>query len=155
MFIFHRGGILFFPEGFYKEIKMNFYFIIRLMAMAVLAGAGYFFLMPYLPLKIQYQNFIYILLFFIASTSAFHYGLAKSAEAGGKHFIRYYMGASGIKLLLYVFIVILYSVINKAGAPAFAFCFLLFYVLFTALEVAVSYKQFGSVSKSPPVNNEF
>ena len=132
---------------------MNVSFIIRLMAMAAFAAAGYFFLMPYLPSKLQYHHYIYILFFFTASTAAFHYGLAKSAEAGGKYFIRYYMGATGLKLLMYVAIIVIYATINKAGVAAFALCFLFFYVMFTILEVAVSFSQFGSKMKTPPDSN--
>lgn len=134
---------------------MNFYFIVRLVAMAIFAGAGYFFLMPLLPVKLQYPHYIYILLFFTSSTAAFHYGLAKSATAGGNNFIRYYMGATGFKLLMYVAVIMIYATINKQGALAFALCFLLFYVLFTILEVAVSYKQFGSIQKTPPIKEDF
>ena len=123
---------------------MNLSFIIRLFVIALLGGAGYYFLLPSLPVKLQYHNFLYILFFFTASTAAFHYGLAKSVASGPKNFIRYYMAATGLKLLLYVAIIVIYAVINKPGMMAFAFCFLLFYILFTFLEVSVAYKQFGS-----------
>ena len=127
---------------------MNRSFIIRLIIIALLGGAGYYFLLHRLPDKLQYHHFIYILFFFTASTAAFHYGLAKSVASGPKNFIRYYMAATGLKLLLYVAIIVIYAVINKPGMMAFAFCFLLFYILFTFLEVSVAYKQFGSNIKS-------
>ncbi len=130
---------------------MNLSFIIRLIIIAAIGYAGYYFLLPNLPVKLQYHHFLYILLFFMTSTTAFHFGLSKSVESGPKHFIRYYMAATGLKLLLYVAIIVMYAVINKAGMMAFAFCFLLFYVLFTILEVSVAYKQFGSNSK--PADN--
>lgn len=133
---------------------MKHSFIIRLIAMAVVAGACYFFLMQYLPLKLQYHHYYFILFFFTASTIAFHFGLAKSAEAEGKHFIRYYMGATGFKLLLYVAIIVIYAAINKAGVMAFSLCFLLFYVLFTTFEVAIAYSQFGGRLKAPESDNE-
>lgn len=122
---------------------MNISFIIRLLVLSIFGGIGYYFLLTYLPVKLQYHHFIYIILFFIAGTAAFHFGLTKSLASGSKQFIRYYMAATGLKLLLYIAIIVLYATVNKAGLMAFAFCFLLFYLLFTVLEVATSYKEFG------------
>ena len=122
---------------------MNISFIIRLLVLSIFGGIGYYFMLTYLPVKLQYHHFIYIILFFIAGTAAFHLGLTKSLASGSKQFIRYYMAATGLKLLLYIAIIVLYATVNKAGLMAFAFCFLLFYLLFTVLEVATSYKEFG------------
>ena len=133
---------------------MNISFIIRLFVLSVFGGIGYYFLLPYLPVKLQYHHFLFIILFFIAATTAFHLGLTKSLASGSKQFIRYYMAATGLKLLLYIAMIVLYATVNKAGLMAFAFCFLLFYLLFTVLEVATSYKEFGNSIQTGTSENQ-
>jgi hypothetical protein len=127
---------------------MNGAFIVRLLITSVLAFAGYFFLAGRLPVNLVYPNYLYILIFFAVLTAAFHYGLSKSALAGTKHFIRFYMMATALKLFAYVGIIMIYALINKPGIMAFALCFLLHYSLFTVFEVGMAYKQFGSLKNS-------
>jgi hypothetical protein len=127
---------------------MNFSFILRLIITAIVTGAGYCFLSSKLPPHLVYPGYLYILIFFTVLTALFHNGLSKSARSGTKHFIRFYMTATAIKLLLYVGVIMIYAVINKAGAMAFALCFLLHYCLFTVFEVWMAYRQFGGLKNS-------
>ncbi len=128
---------------------MNGAFIVRLLITSVLAFAGYSFLAQRLPVNLVYANYLYILIFFVVLTAIFHYGLSKSALAGTKNFIRFYMTATALKLLGYVGVIMIYALINKPGIMAFALCFLLHYCLFTVFEVGMAYNQFGSLKKIP------
>ena len=52
-----------------------------------------------------------------------------------KRFVTYYMGFSGGKLMLSLFILIIYGLFQRATLLPFAFSFLLVYFGFTALEI--------------------
>ena len=130
---------------------MNGAFILRLIFAAAFTYAVYFFLATKLPSHLVYHNYHYILIFFSFLTAFFHTGLSKSAKSGTKHFIRFYMAATGIKLLLYIGVIILYALINKPGAMGFALCFLIHYCIFTVFEVAMAYQQFGNMKKESNV----
>jgi hypothetical protein len=79
--------------------------------------------------------------FFIVSTLLIHLILMRVAT-DAKKFIRYFMGITGIKLLTYLLIILIYSVLNKETALAFALFFLCMYVLYSGLEVFTLLKRF-------------
>lgn len=133
---------------------MNIHFILRLLAAAALTAGGYFFLSQKLPSHLSYHNYLYITVFFTVLTAFFHNGLSLSAKGGTKSFIRFYMAATGIKLFLYILIIVIYALINKPGVMAFALCFLLHYCAFTAFEVWMAYRQFGSLKNASASNSE-
>jgi len=51
-----------------------------------------------------------------------------------------YLAASGIKLFLYLIILIAYGLLNRDDAPAFFISFLVFYLIYTFIEVKVELK---------------
>ncbi len=106
---------------------------------AVLAVSGYLLGMNYLR-EYFHPVFWSILIFFVITTFAFHYGLVKSCKGDPKLFFRYYMAATGIKLFGYMMIIIAYALINRAEAAPFIITFLILYFFFMTFEVIVSYK---------------
>jgi hypothetical protein len=128
---------------------MNGRFMIYLAGVALATGAGYWFLSTKFPPHLSYHSYIYILIFFTVLTAIFHSGLAHTAKSGTKNFIRFYMAATAVKLLLYIAVIAIYAVINKPGAMAFALCFLLHYCAFTVFEVSMAYRQFGEMKREP------
>lgn len=80
--------------------------------------------------------------YFIALTFAFHFGLVRSSRGKPAEFIRYYMASTTLKLMLHMGVVLLYSLFNRKLAVLFIITFLVFYLLFTAFEVAVVWKKF-------------
>lgn len=123
-------------------------FILWLLAVSSGLALLFYLLMPMLPEKVSYSGYIYVILFFAFATFVFHLGLSKSAIAGSKHFVRYYMMATGLKLLIYIAIIMFYAMINKPGVTGFAFTFLISYFTFTTFETVYSYKEFGFTKKS-------
>ena len=105
----------------------------------VIAIAAYWLGNTYLK---EYFNpvFWYILLFFIITTFAFHFGLVKSCKDDPKLFFRYYMAATGIKLFGYMVIIFAYALINRSQATPFIITFLILYFFYMAFEVVISYK---------------
>ncbi|MBW6478523.1 MAG: hypothetical protein K0B37_03775 [Bacteroidales bacterium] len=51
-----------------------------------------------------------------------------------------YLGASGIKLFLYLIVLVVYGLLNKDDAPAFFLSFFFFYLVYTFVEVKLELK---------------
>lgn len=108
-------------------------FLINLCIFSVLVGAADF----------SYQYFVgtmpgtwLILAFFITTTTAFHMITMNAAKGKPQQFIRYYMGSTALRLLIYILVIVAYRF--KAGKEAtipFAIVFMVHYILFTIFEV--------------------
>ena len=122
-------------------------FLIKLALIAAIAGSLYFALQQILPVQFYFPPFGYLLILFILVTFLFHLGLQYSFDKGSKHFIRYYMGASGMKMFVFLVIIIIFALLNKKQAVAFTLCFFFFYLFFTIFEAVISFKEFGEVRK--------
>lgn len=118
-------------------------FLLKLILLLSLSIGLYAFGSEHLPDRLVYAGFVKIGLFVATVTTVLHLGLMRRVN-DTKAFIRYYMGATALKLLLYLFAVVLFAVANKAEAIPFALGFLYFYLVFTAFEVSESYQAFGT-----------
>ncbi len=76
-----------------------------------------------------------IYIYFTVITILFHYGIVQTTQSRPQVFIRYYMGATTIKLLLHLAIIVFYSMSNREMATRFIITFMIMYLLFTAFEV--------------------
>lgn len=72
----------------------------------------------------------------------FHFGLVQASKGRPQVFIRYYMASTTFKLLIHMSVVVIYALFNKEDAIRFISTFLVLYIIFTAFEVAVAWKQF-------------
>ena len=63
----------------------------------------------------------------------------KAAKESSKT-LTLYLGASGIKLFLYLIVLIAYGLLNRDDAPAFFISFLIFYLIYTFIEVKLELK---------------
>lgn len=117
-------------------------FLLKLILLLSLSLALYAFGAEHLPVRLIYPGYVKIGLFVATVTTVLHLGLLRRAN-DSKAFIRYYMGATALKLLIYLFAVVIFAVANKPMAIPFAVGFLYFYLVFTAFEVSESYQSFG------------
>ncbi len=117
-------------------------FLIKILLLTLITTGGYFLAGNYLPANWYYPGFYWLPWMMAVVTAIFHYGLMKRKN-DGKAFVRYYMGATGLKLFIYLLILLVVAFSNKAMAVPFALCFFFFYLCFTVFEVASSYKNFG------------
>jgi len=117
-------------------------FLIKLVLLLALSLGLYAFGMGYLPERLVYPGFVWIGLLVASVTAILHIGLLRRAN-DSKAFIRYYMGSTALKLLVYLFTVVVFAAANRTMAIPFALGFLFFYVVFTVFEVAESYEAFG------------
>ena len=77
-----------------------------------------------------------IYLYFAVVTILFHFGIVKTTQSRPQVFIRYYMGATTIKLLLHLGIIVFYSMMHRETASRFIITFMIMYLLFTVFEVS-------------------
>lgn len=96
-----------------------------------------------LPAPLVFKRFYVIVIFFMLISSSFHYGLLYSALGSDKGFVRFYMAASMIKLLIFLAIIIFYSLFFRASATGFVANFFFNYILFTLFEVRYLQQNFG------------
>ena len=85
------------------------------------------------PEETKLSWFIYI--YFCLLTVLFHYGIVQTSKTRPQVFIRYYMAATTIKLLLHLGVIITYSFLNREMATRFIITFMIMYLLFTVFEV--------------------
>src|SRR5688572_22698258 len=120
---------------------MNFY--LSLLIFSIIIYVGFFFVEPQLPAKAAYASFAWIQVVMILATVIFHNGLARAAVKSGQAFVRYFMGATSVKLLVFMMIIVIYALLNRESAFGFILHFLVFYLFYTVFEVYFAYKSFG------------
>jgi hypothetical protein len=128
-------------------------FVTWLTVLAVAAALVYFLLGYVMPPKWYFRSYVWIDLLFYIVTFSFHLGLRRSHLKGGKHFIRYYIGATGAKLFFFLLLIVLYGVLNKEEAVSYALAFFYFYFVFTVFEVKIAYSQFGRKAQELKIDN--
>lgn len=84
-------------------------------------------------------------IFFILTTGILHYLLLKGLEKKPQMFVTYFMGLTGLKMFLYLIIIVIYFFIYKSQAMSFIVSFLAFYILFTIFEVVSLVKSSRSI----------
>ena len=89
----------------------------------------------------EYKLTWVIYVYFITLTTFFHYGIVRTTKSRPQVFIRYYMGATTIKLLLHLGIIIFYCFFHRPEAVHFILTFMVMYLLFTAFEVMAVWKR--------------
>lgn len=117
-------------------------FFKKLLLFAAFIGLALYLWAVYLPERYS-TPFVWVLFaFFIFATIAFHVILINAGAKSPQHFIRTFMGATALKLLLYFSVIIIYLFINKANAVGFTLTFLFLYLIFSVFEVALLLKHF-------------
>lgn len=105
----------------------------RLLLFALLSGALVFFWNKYAPARFQTNLSWEILVFFISVTTAIHFFLTKNTD-DPKKFVFRYMMISGLKLLGFLMIILIYALIKRQEALGFTLLFLTLYLFFSAFE---------------------
>lgn len=118
-------------------------FLVRLLLYSLAIAVLFFFIEPYLPARVAFPGFWWIQGIVILATIGFHYGLTRSVKSGGQAFVRYFMGATSLKLMVFMMVMIVYGLVNRESAFAFILHFFMFYLFYTIFEVAIAYKHFG------------
>ena len=103
----------------------------------ILALAGYF-LTYLLPEKFISPTLPALFIFFFSVTGVVHYVLLRISVKRPNSFINYFMLLTFGKLMFYLSIILIYSLIKRDEAVSFILSFAVLYLFFTAFEVTQS-----------------
>jgi len=73
--------------------------------------------------------------FFVVTTAVIHYVLVEVSDRDPKKFVGYFMGITGVKLLVYLCIITVYALLKRGEALGFTLLFLVLYLLYSGFEV--------------------
>lgn len=80
--------------------------------------------------------------YFILISAVVHFYLLKSSEKGNpRKFVTGFMGATTLKLLIYLATMLVYVLLYRESALQFVIAFFVFYLIYTVFEVVVFLKQ--------------
>jgi len=82
----------------------------------------------------------FIVLFFLSFTVLLHRQLLKSTEGQPKKFVFTFLMMTTVKILLYLAVILVYVMVNRADAIGFIIAFFVNYFLFTAFELSAVMK---------------
>lgn len=120
-------------ETFQKFIKNLFIFTLIIAAFQYLASMQ-------LDPKWISNSWPFVILFFLSFTILMHRYLLKSTEGNPKKFVFAFLMMTTIKILLYLGVILVYTLLNRADAVAFIIIFFVNYFLFTGFELTVIMK---------------
>ena len=110
-------------------------FIIRgIIISLILIIAGFFLFMTVLKEYFSLSFPVLLLVIFLI-TVLFHRYLIRSAGESYRKFPAKFLGATGIKMGLYMILIILYVVFDRVNAVPFLLVFVVIYLIFTIFEV--------------------
>jgi hypothetical protein len=112
----------------------------KLLIFTALCAVLLFFWNYFTPENLHHSLSWVILAFFSISTFVVHLYLSKSAEGDPKAFVGKFMGVTGLKLFLYLIVLIILLLTDRDHVRAIALYFLVMYFLFTVFEVSSLYK---------------
>lgn len=101
----------------------------------LLAVIGYFlFTVVFNP---YYQVILpFVLLFIFLFTTVIHAMLLKTARKKPKKLVNRFLMLTGLKMMIYLLIMIIYLVISKQDSAPFLLTFLIVYLVFTIFEIS-------------------
>jgi hypothetical protein len=100
----------------------------------IITITGWVLFQTYLPEK-YFTGFLLIPFLFFSITLAFHYYLIKSSHKEIIKFTPRFIGATGIKMMIYFILIVVYLLIDRHQAVSFLVCFLICYFFYTAFEI--------------------
>jgi len=115
-------------------------FFKKLLLFSLVLYAVYFFLKPYIPPGIGFDYMHYLFLFFILLMTLFNYFLFGFRENESKNIVMRYLAATTIKFLICITIIVVFIFSARSIAVAFTAHFLILYLLYTAFEVVILYR---------------
>jgi len=127
-------------------------YLLKALALAATVLGLSYALGQYADARLYHPHFPFVTLFFVLGSWATHQGILSSLGENPKRFPAYFMGITGIKMMVYLLGISIYVfVMLEEGVPT-VILFLLLYVLFTVLELVSLLPRVRkkSPSESPP-----
>ncbi|MBN3035296.1 MAG: hypothetical protein JW861_06895 [Bacteroidales bacterium] len=121
-------------------------FLIRLTFLTLLIAAATYIAFRLLPPSYVTPALPGIILFFYVTTVLVHWILLKASHSRFERFVNWFMLLTVGKLILFLTLILVYSLINREDAVAFILAFSVLYVAYTLFEVITSLRMAGKRS---------
>lgn len=105
--------------------------ILSLVIVVLTVGLSYV-----IPTNLISYSWPFILVFFLAVSILVYRYLIKKAKESHAKFINAFLLTTTVKLLLYLAIILIYSLLNRNDAIGFIMTFFTYYLFFTIFEIA-------------------
>ncbi len=103
---------------------------VSLIAAALTYGLSFF-----IPVAFISSSWPFILLFFLSISLIVHRFLLKKTDGNHGKFINAFLLTTTVKLLLFLSVILIYVLLNRADAIGFILTFFAYYLIFTVFEI--------------------
>lgn len=110
-------------------------FSIRLLIAAALAAIVTLLVNSFLPAEWTSPAWPFLLIFFLTANISLYALYIRAKEKKLSSFTNFFMLATFLKLVLYLVVIVIYLLFNREDVVPFVLTFLVYYILFTAIEV--------------------
>jgi hypothetical protein len=110
-------------------------FILLLFSLTVVLTLIGFLVIKYFVPDYYYTGFLFLPFLLFVITSVVHWYLIIASQGDNKKFTYKFMGATGLKMFVYLILIVIYLLLDKEHAVPFLICFLILYVLYSFFEV--------------------
>lgn len=86
--------------------------------------------------------------------TAVHLFLLNRAQGSGASFVRSFIGSTALKFMFYLMILIVFVLFTKDNKQVLVIHFLVYYAIYTVLEVAMLYSALQQLKPQPEVKPE-
>jgi L-asparagine transporter-like permease len=128
-------------------------FYLRLSLFTIVVALVYYGIRQLGFTLLDHPAFPFVLVFFALTTAGFHLGLVKAEARGNQQFVRFYMGATTAKLLLYMVVIVIYAFLVDENTRIFLIDFFLLYLLYTSFEVSFVYRKLTAMKQAGKSDN--
>lgn len=116
-------------------------YLFRLTLFTVLVAVSLHFASAWFSDLIDRDYSVAISIYFFLLSAVFHYGLVRASAGRPAVFVRYYMGATTLKLFIHLGVLLVFAFLHREKLFPFAITFLCQYLLFTVFEVISAFRQ--------------
>jgi uncharacterized membrane protein len=122
-------------------------FILLLLLYSLFVYGIFNLLLGYLTQKAIFAHYQYIQVFIAATILVVYTILERALKRSDQSFLRFFMALSGLKLFLFLIVMLVFALLDRPNAFSFILNFLLLYFLYSAFEVCSYYRSFRKILK--------
>jgi hypothetical protein len=110
-------------------------FTLQLISITVVITLAGFFILKFVTPEYFFTGFLFVPLVLFVITIGVHRYLIIASQADNRKFTYKFMGATGIKMFVYLIFIAVYLLIDREHAVPFLICFLILYFLYSVFEI--------------------
>ena len=110
-------------------------FTLLLFALTVAVTIIGFLVMKYFVSEYYFTGLLFMPLLIFVITLGVHWYLVIASREDNRKFTYKFMGATGLKMFIYLGLIVIYLLLDREHAVPFLICFLVLYVLYSLFEV--------------------